>query len=418
MRSGLALAVSGTICWLCLSAAGGGEATRSIWERETLTDNWFGAGEALADKGLSFQCALLQTYQVNVHGGRSTDSDEGRYQGRYDLEFKADLEKLAGLTGGSLYASARGGWTPGIGPTSVGGLFDVNGTAYGDNPIVLRQLYYEQNLLDRRIRIRVGRVDLTGGFECRGCKVSFDGNRFANDEGCQFLNASLVNNPTIPFPAIGMGAMVHVEPVEGWYVTVGAADANAVGTRSGFDTAFGSPGEFFSIYETGVVPEFPSAQGPLAGAYRVGFWIDPRARERFRGGTERDTVGFYTSCDQMLWRAGGGKDAGQGLGAFARYGLADADVSAVKNFWSAGLQYQGLLPGREKDVLAAGVGSGGISRQSELPASRETVIEAYYNIAVTPWLHVAPDVQYILHPGGQTSVDDAVVVGVRVQMSF
>ncbi|MCY2927751.1 MAG: carbohydrate porin [Planctomycetota bacterium] len=263
--------VAAMVCWCCLGAAGAEatsqpapgtpEAPRSLAERDTFTDNWFGAGPALAEKGLAFSCSLIQNYQANVHGGLSTDGDRGRYQGRYDLEFKADLNTLAGLKGANLYASARGGWTPGIGPRAVGGLFDVNTTAC-DEPIVLRQLYYEQNFLDKRIRIRLGRVDLTGGFECRGCKVSFDGNRFANDEGSQFLNSSLVNNPTIPFPSVGMGAMVHVEPVEGWYVTVGAADANALQTRSGFDTSFDSPCEFFSIYETGLVPEFASPRGP------------------------------------------------------------------------------------------------------------------------------------------------------------
>jgi hypothetical protein len=69
-------------------------------------------------------------------------------------------------------------------------------------------------LLDGAVLIRVGKLDLTGGFECRGCPVSFDGNSFANDQTTQFLNGALVNNPTIPFPDRGLGAVVHVAPVE------------------------------------------------------------------------------------------------------------------------------------------------------------------------------------------------------------
>ena len=50
--------------------------------------------------------------------------------------------------------------------------------------------------------------------------------------------------------------------------------------------------------------------------------------------------------------------------------------------------------------------------------SSEQGIELYYNnIEVTPWLHVTPDVQYIIDPGGD-SQDDAIAFGIRTQMSF
>jgi carbohydrate-selective porin OprB len=45
------------------------------------------------------------------------------------------------------------------------------------------------------------------------------------------------------------------------------------------------------------------------------------------------------------------------------------------------------------------------------------VYEAYYNMQITKWLHVTPDIQYIRHPAEQDAAD-AVVVGLRAQMSF
>ena len=47
----------------------------------------------------------------------------------------------------------------------------------------------------------------------------------------------------------------------------------------------------------------------------------------------------------------------------------------------------------------------------------EQGIELYYNIEVAPWLHISPDIQYIIDPGGG-AYDDALVCGIRVQMSF
>lgn len=70
----------------------------------------------------------------------------------------------------------------------------------------ITELWYEHALLDDTLRVRLGKMDITGGFECRGCPVSFDGSLYANDETGQFLNSALVNNPTIPFPDKGLGA--------------------------------------------------------------------------------------------------------------------------------------------------------------------------------------------------------------------
>jgi porin len=45
--------------------------------------------------------------------------------------------------------------------------------------------------------------------------------------------------------------------------------------------------------------------------------------------------------------------------------------------------------------------------------------ELFYNIEVTPWLHITPDLQVIIDPtGGFGDRDVAIVYGVRAQMSF
>jgi porin len=385
----------------------------------TLTGGWFGLGRKLQEQGLSAKLSLTQVYQQDVDGGLSTHKERGRYSGRYDLEGEADLEKLINLPGGRVYALARGGWSEGIDEPSVGSLLGVNNVPMGDEPIALWQLYYEHVLLDKKVTVRVGNLDLTNCLECCETKSCFDGSLFANDETSQFLNRSLVNNPTIPFPQPGLGALIHAEPVEGWYVAAAVADADAQATETGFNTAFHGAADTLSIYETGILPKLPSANGPLQGGYRVGMWYDPQAKDRLDGsGVKRDGVGFYTSCDQMLWKENGHKDDTQGLGVFGRYGIANADVSEIKSFWSIGPQYRGLIPTRDKDVMSFGVAQGRLSRQAEFTRSNETILEWFYNIELTPCLHISPDVQYIFNPGGDASVNDAVVVGVRVQVSF
>lgn len=107
-----------------------------------------------------------------------------------------------------------------------------------------------------------------------------------------------------------------------------------------------------------------------------------------------------------------------------KYGLADQAVNAVRMFWSAGAQYQGLIPGRDNDVLGVGLARGRVTDSDDgagakvFTRAHEMVVEAYYNIQAAPWLNVSPSVQYVADPGAQRGARDAVIVGVRVQMAF
>ena len=120
----------------------------------------------------------------------------------------------------------------------------------------------------------------------------------------------------------------------------------------------------------------------------------------------------------MLWRETDRPDNEQGVGAFARFGFADEEVNEVKGFWSLGCQYRGLIPGRDKDVLAVGVAQGGLSDDAAFTADHETAVELYYDAEIAPWLRMGLDLQYVANPGGDSDVKDAVVVGLRVQVSF
>ncbi len=406
-------------------------------EWETAANEWFGLGRRLEeDLGIHVALGVTQVYQANTRGALSTDSHHDRYSGSVDIEGEFDLETLLGLPGGSVYLLVEASWNDGIDGRSIGSVFAApNADAAGDACLNVAELWYQQELLGGRGRLRAGKLDLTNGFEVRGVPSAFDGSRFANDEVTQFLNAALVNNPTIPFPDYGLGVMVHVEPVDGWYLAAALADADAHPRTTGFDNAFHGTDHFFSIYETGVVPAFDSPNGTLQGAYRAGVWYDPQPKERWNGSTKRDDVGFYASLDQMVWRercaavveepaaagvaeAPEGDDASpQGIGVFARYGWADPDVSPLQCFWSVGANWQGPLPGRDGDVLAVGVAQGRLVEAGGFTDEHETVLELYYRILVTPFLEVTPDVQYILNPGG-TGEDDAIVVGLRVQVTF
>ena len=398
----------------------------NIWQQETLTDNFFGLGDNPSDAGIEVGFGVTNIYQQNVRGGISKHRRAGRFSGSYDLEFSADFQKLLGIEGGRLYMLTEGVWSKsaGIDGPSVGSAFGVNGDARDRRSMDITELWYEQAMFDDTFHVRIGKMDLTGGFEHHGCPVAFDCSAYANDETTQFLNGALINNPTIPFPDYGLGVAVHYTPADLWYVSAAVADAQADIRETGFRTTFHGQDYFFYIFETGITPQFDSANGLLQGAYRAGLWYDPQPKANSdyadAGRSYRDDVGFYLSCDQMLARENANPEDSQGLGAFFRYGYANSKRNDIANFWSIGFQYQGLLEGRDDDVLGIGFAQGIFSDKASATYTDdyENVLELYYSAQVTQWLAVSPSIQYIANPGGDKTTSDAVALGVRVQVSF
>ncbi|MHC4529365.1 MAG: carbohydrate porin [Planctomycetota bacterium] len=391
-----------------------------FWTRDTLTDGFWGIADGLADQGIEVGFGITEIYQQTVRGANKR-IHQGRHTGSYDFEIGGDLEKLAGIVGGSLYIHAEGSWSrEDIDSTSVGSTFGVNADAAGRRAMDVTEVFYEQALFGEALTLRCGKLDITGGFECRGCPVSFDGSAFANDESAQFLNGALVNNPTIPFPDKGLGAVLYCNPVEWWYISAGAVDSHADARESGFNTGLHKEDHFFYVFETGVAPQSDSSNGPLQAAYRVGLWVDGTPKERFSNGKSvSDDTGVYLSCDRLLAKENDDPEDGQGLGFFSRYGWAGSKVNEVTNFWSAGLQYQGLFGGRDDDVLGVGFAQGIFSDEAtDFTADSENVVELYYNAQVTPWLNLSPTLQYVGNPGGDEAASDAVVLGLRAQMAF
>ena len=397
-----------TLAGLCRAENNG------IRERQTLTNGFWGLNDELADSGIEAGFSMTNVYQANVKGGASTHNHKGRFAGSYDFELSADLQKLLGFETGTIFLHLEGGWpdAEGIDAISVGSAFGVNADAIGNDGILVKQLYYEGPVFSDNFTLMIGKIDFTG---------VFDASAYADDECTQFLNAALVDDPTIPFPQYSIGVVLTYALTDSWYISGGIADAQADSRKTGFRTAFGDEDYFFYALETGVTTQLNSANGPMAGAYRIGLWNDPQPKAHTgAANTYRDDVGFYMSCDQMLSKENSDHQDSQGLGVFFRFGYAPSKRNDITKFFSVGFQYQGLLDGRDDDVLGAGFARGFFtdSAASDYPADYESVLEVYYNAYVTPWLSLSPAIQYIANPGRSKTISDAVVLGVRAQMTF
>jgi porin len=287
-----------------------------------------------------------------------------------------------------------------------------------------------------------GKLILLGG-KLWGARA-FDANAFANDQHTQFMNTALRNNVLIPpfLPYTNWGAGAIVNPTDWLTVMTAVADTEGRAKTTGWETTF------HGDTNTTVIHEWLFKVKPfgLPGNQRVGFvWSSMdtkhvRPREPFgsTGGmavgllgpelavdvvnalasfdTASDNVMVYYNFDQYLYQEA--DDPTQGIGVFGRFGWARQDVNPGAHFYSIGMGGKGVLPMRDKDTC--GLGYYFLDLSNKLPPQfhSEQGIECYYNIEITPWLHITPDLQVITNPGGTDFHDVAVVYGLRMHMSL
>ena len=122
--------------------------------------------------------------------------------------------------------------------------------------------------------------------------------------------------------------------------------------------------------------------------------------------------------------------------------LSPSDRNLLSYYIDGGAGFKGLLPGRADDVLTFGVAYAKISRtptaldQDMLAFNGppypirdyELVFELNYAVQIAPWWTLQPDLQYIVHPGGNVpdaersdqrhGRSNAFVAGVRSTIKF
>lgn len=381
----------------------------AFWGRDHLLGDLGGARSWLIGHGVTPEATLIADASRNFAGGQH---DAGTFRHLFDLSIAFDMDLLAGIEGGVVFIDFQ--TQEGQDGSAETGDLQAYSNIDAEDFTVLYELWYEQVFADGRVRIKAGKMDANADFA------------FVENGG-EFINSSagfsptLLTLPTYPDPALGVAGFVEPEGLP-MYLGIGIYDGAtqqglATGSR-GFGTLFDDPADLFLIGELGLT--WTLGPHALPGRVALGGWHHTGAFDRFDGGIEDGTSGFYLVYEQLIFReseAAEGDD--QGLGVFAQYGWADDRVSPIDHHLGAGVQRAGLVPGRDVDIAGVMVSSALLSDKPGAGFSdgAETAIEVFYKAQITPWFSVKPDLQYIVNPGG-SGQHDAWVGTLRFELVF
>lgn len=380
---------------------------KPVGEWQRLTDDWGGLRPRLDDRGISFQASLTTDSSDVLSGGANTGGTA--FRSLFNANVTLDADKLLGLKGGTFFANFQQTFGDN-GSADVGALQSTSSIDVDGQRTQVSELWYEQLLLDDKVRIRVGKVDANGDFAN------------APDAG-EFVNAAfgaaqtLLGFPSYPDPSTSVN--VFVKPIDNLYLGAGVYDGS---TQAGINTgsygpakAFDGGSHLFYIAEGGATWSVDKRDGRVG----IGAWHHTANFDRLDGrGTQDGATGEYLVFDQCLFRANPEKDDDKrGLGFFLKYGHADGDISPIEHQISTGLAWAGM-PGRDDDVIGAAVTCGLLSGKGSYNGGDETAYEVFYKLKLADWLSLKPDLQYVHNPGGGGIAGDAIVANLRVVIDF
>lgn len=379
------------------------QAETPTWDR--LTGDWAGRRTAMEEKGVVINASLTLDAFKNLRGGADTAGSS--FQQLFNFELTLASDPLLNYRGGTFFANFQ--FQRGQSPADEIGDYQGVSSIDADGRTQLAALWYEQ-AIGESLRIKLGKMDVNADFA-----YSEFGGYFMNGA---FACPATMPIPTYPDSAFGLAAFYDFSPecyVSGG-VFDGAAQEGVTTGDQGPATFFGSPADLFLILETGAA--YTCGDSGTGGRFAIGAWHHTGTFDRFSGGTEDGTTGFYLAVDHTFYRENPKSDEDtQGLGAFVLYSYADPAVVEVSHHLACGVVYQGLIETRDDDSVGIGATYVHFADNAGFADDGELAIETFYELKPQPFVSVRPDIQYIVNPGG-TGLADAVALGLRVNIDF
>jgi porin len=400
--------------------------TANLMTQPTLTGNWGGQRQKLADQGIKLTGDYTSETVSNLHGGIKRGT---RYAQQIRLGAQFDLSKLLDIPDAGrvqvLINDRRGHSAT---EDLIGNRMSAQ-EIYGGEYTRLTELSYQRNLFSPDLSAKVGYMVMGTDFGGMPILANFVSAGFCAHPLTMSSGSGWGNYPTAHWggelrydvnPSLTLQtALFQVNP-----------DYNARVSK-----AFAMP----SNGTTGAILPLEAIfnnRAFLDGQYKAGWYYDTSDYPRIGGtGKSSSRTGAYLLVDQAIWRDE--QDRASVLRLFGQAATSNAATSPMRRWYSLGLVKQKPFVSRPHDTISFGYGRAVINprtRDTQEAAaaptedfavvagldSGEQVLELNYGAQVTPWLLLRPDLQYYIEPGAFFGKQrgNALAAGLQIKMTF
>jgi porin len=403
-----------------------------------------GVRTSLAESGIGFGGFYNAETFANPWGGIKHGV---AYDGVLELHVNGDMQKLGFWKGLCFYANGYQIHGHSIAAEYVGSLATISNLE-ATPATRLYELWLEQSMFNEHVLVRFGQLVADGDFF-----VIKGGDYVLNGWGWPAITSLDLPSGGPGYPLATPGVRVILNPNDKVGLKVGVYNGDPAGPNcKGDPQVCDNNGLEFRIADPPLLMAEASYQynldkGQLPGGVKVGGWnhFGKFADQRFDaaglpiavtglpGRMIQNNFGLYVDVDQMVWRVPGSSDP-KGIGLVGRVFWAPSDRNLVDFYADGGVIFTGMIANRPDDALAIAILYTGISNQvhafdvdSGLPVARtfEMLFEMCYTMQLRAGWTLQPDIQYIVHPGGNVvnpagtgAVGNATVIGIRTTLNF
>lgn len=370
-----------------------------------LLGDFGGSRTSLESSGITINAISTNDIVSNVSGGLHRRT---KILGNFDLTAEVDTKSAGLWDDGTFFFYGLGNY--GGDPTSYVGDAQASNNIEAYDTAKLYEAWYNHTLLEGKVDVLVGLHDYNSEFD-------------ALENAAVLINSSFGISPETSqvgpsiFSTTALALRLKVQPFSGIYVQSALYDGvpgnpnDPRGTHVDFRDGDG----LFWGSEVGVtnLEEEPCYKVAL------GHWLHTAEFEDYAGRERDDNQGMYLIAERRFWSE---TDPAQGLGGFLQLGYADGHRNQISHYYGGGLTYTGLLADRDNDIAAIGYafarnGSEYVNAGDRIDRA-EYAFELTYRAEITKYFAVQPDIQFILNPGMDSTIQDAVVLGIRTEVGL
>ena len=398
-------------------------------ERSYLLGDLGGLRIEWAEKGFTFDVDYNQYFQSVLDGGLDTGSG---YGATIDYDINVDFDRMGLIPGGLLsmrsvsrYGNSVNGKSGTLVPVNTYATYPTTANPDDSVGLWLPVINYTQ-FLSEKFAVGFGKYDTLDS-----------PNEFSGGRGqSQYWNQNLIMplSPLLIVPNVTTAGTAVWMPNPNLQVTGMVGTITDTSNTSGFDDF--DDGLFGMLMLT---YQYKLAELPGGLVFMPGYgWgrdfteINPRINivdGQFAPSTEDDTWFVSLEAWQYLWTEGvgdqpvdinNGRQDLEGVGVFARLQFADADTNPMDFSISGGINAKGLIPGRDNDAMGIAYAYNSLETGRFFDAlgiaDSSSVLEAFYNVELTPAVHLTLNTQLADSP--LPNVDTAVILGTSLQIQF
>lgn len=351
------------------------------------------AGSELA-LGMTTELIYTGEWVANLDGGIKQSS---RYLNNLDLTLSIDTATANWWENGEVFAYvlAVGGGAA----TEVVGDMQATSNIESASALRLYEFWYRHQI-NENVGALIGLHDYNSVFD-------------ALDTAGLFFNSSFGISPDISqvgpsiFPETSLALVIDTTFGDNHYLNVAAYDGVPGNGKSeqGTHIRLDSEDGIFYAAELGTTGDNTPYKLAIGAWHKTTNFNDDITGKAHDNNSGVYAIGEYSFNDKL-----------QG---FVQLGHADSQRNVIDNYLGFGVNYQSPLA--TDDIFGVAFGYAQLSDDYQKAANSdayEAVLEITYLYPINEWLAIQPDVQYVINPGADSTLDNATVFALRVEIAL